>query len=183
MILLMLVDSELNDIVENPPRLGVVAAHHLPDVLHQLLGAEGLVRMQPAIDPDDGLTITCELPRRGLGQRLSRRRLAERQLLRGASVGLDLRVVGRRRDDGHQHRPVLRRPADLDEMEPVRLLRQLGPVRDHLLVVDEEVVVTDVVSPLLHWRGERRAGERRGRLRSRAAGARLRERARAQRQQ
>ncbi len=144
--------AQLNHVVQEPHRFFVRAADHLPDVLDELLRAEGLRRVQPAVDPDDGFAFLRERARVRVAHALG-----ERKPARDVLVPIDLRVVGRRRDDGHEHRPAFGRLADLDDVQAVRDLGELGPVVGELLVVGEEVVVADVVLPLVDRRRQARA--------------------------
>ena len=56
--------AQLNHVVEESQRLLVGAADHLLDVLEQLLRAERLGGVQPAVDPDDRLAFLRQGARR-----------------------------------------------------------------------------------------------------------------------
>ncbi len=60
--------EEDDDVVQEPERLVVVAADHLEDHFGELLRAQGLGRVQPAVDPDHGPALTRERARLFVGQ-------------------------------------------------------------------------------------------------------------------
>jgi hypothetical protein len=60
--------AQLNHIVQEALRFGVGAAHHLPDVLEELLRAEGFGRVQPAVDPHHRLAVPRQRARGLVGQ-------------------------------------------------------------------------------------------------------------------
>ena len=112
--------------------------------LDQLGGAQHLGRVQPAVDPDDRPPFLRQRARLFLGEPVG-----ERQLPGDLLVPVELRDVGRRRDDRHQLGAALRRLADVHELHPVRLRGELAPVLLELGVVRELVVVTDVEPEVL----------------------------------
>ena len=65
-----------DDVVQDAPRLLVVARDELIDRLHELLRAEHLARVQSAVDPDDRLPFTGELARLLFGQPFGERQAA-----------------------------------------------------------------------------------------------------------
>ena len=85
--------------------------------------------------------------------------LGPRQLAGDLLVAGELLVVLGRRDDRHDHRPALGRLADLDHLEAIRFLVQLGEVLLQLGVVGQEVVVAGRVGLAagreLRWRDRR----------------------------
>jgi hypothetical protein len=137
-------DREEDDVVEDAPGLGVVPADHPPDELDELLGAQDLRRVEPAVDPDHGLALGGEPARDIVGQALSQGQ-ARRNVLDPGQAG----VVRRRRDDGHDHRPALGRYPDLDDPHPVGFGVELFPIGGELFVIDELVVVADRETELL----------------------------------
>ena len=137
-------DGEEDDVVEDAPGLGVAPAGHPPDELDELLGAEDLGRVESAVDPDDGLALGGEPARAVVGQSLG-----QGQARRDVLVAGEARVVRRRGDDGHDHRPALGRLPDLDDLHTLGFGVKLLPVSDELSVVDELVIVSDRESELL----------------------------------
>ncbi len=134
------VDEEDDDVVQDPHRLRIGAAHHLVDHLAELLRAEHFGGVQPAVDPDDGLALARQRSRR-----VVRESLGEREPHGDLPVALEIAVILRRRHDRHEVRPALGRLADLLDDHAIGLRVQLAPVRRDLLVVGQEVVVAEVV--------------------------------------
>ena len=77
---------------------------------------------------------------------------------------LQLGVIGRRGDDAHELRPAFLGVADFDDLEPIRLFLELGPVAQQLLVIGEAVIVAEVEAQVFLGRGDmsglRLCGER-----------------------
>ncbi len=158
--------AQLDHVAQEPQRLLVGAAHHLVDVLDELLRADRFGGVEAAVDPDDRPAFLRERPRLVVGQPFGVGQLADDLL-----VACEPRVVLGRRDDGHHHRPAFGGLADVHHVDAGRFLLQLLPVLHGLLVVRDEVVVADVVPPFL----QRGRDARGGRLRRRARrGGRLR---------
>ena len=136
-------DEQYDVIPQEAKGLRIGATYELVRRFNQLLRAEHLGGMQPAIDPYDRLAFSRE--RAGL-------RVAEivcsRQAPRNLLVAAKLRVILRRRDDGHQHRSTLGRRSDPHQPHSVRLAIELPPVVDRLAVVGEKVIVANVVTEL-----------------------------------
>ena len=137
------VDQQDDHVVEDAARLVVVAADQAVDGLDQLLRAEHLVGVQPAVDPDHRLALGGERLGLGVGEALGQGQAAGDLLV----AAEPLLVLGRG-DDGHQLRPALGGLADLDQRQPVRLGVELAPVVGQLPVGGELVVVADVEAEL-----------------------------------
>ena len=133
-------------LVEEPQRLGVVAADHLVDHLGQLLRAERFVGVQPAVDPDDRFAFPRECPRLLVGEAVG-----EREPARDVAVLRQILVIGRRGDDRHQVRPPFGRLADLLQDHPVGFGVELAPVVGDLRVVGELIVVAEARSRAAPW--------------------------------
>ena len=119
-------------------------------------------RVQPAVDPDDGLALGGECAGLFLADALG---VGEppRDLL----VPVEIRPVGGRGDGRHPLLAPLFGEADRLQRHAVRLLRQQVPVVGQPLVVDELVVGADAVAELLFGGGELGGG---GGQRSRQGG-------------
>ena len=71
-----------------------------------------------------------------------------------SSVVLQLLVIGRRGDDAHELRPALFGDADLDDLEPIGFLFELGPVAHQLLVIGQAIIVAEVEAEVFLRRGD-----------------------------
>ena len=148
---------------EDAQRLGIVHRDHLPDQFEQLVGAEDLVGVQAAVDPDDRLAALGE-PSRGGGVDA-----AARQRLAGLPVLLQPRQVRGTRQNRHQLRASLGGQADGVELHAVGLLRQLFPPALQLRVRRQEIVGADRCPEGLLRRGERLLrGDRKSTARARS---------------
>ena len=110
-------------VVEEPHGLTVVAAHHLIDRLHELMGSQHLGGMQSAVDPHYRLAFPGKLSRLVVRQPFGQRQPAGDLLVPG-----QVPVVLRRGDDRHQMRPSFRGLADLHQNHSGGLTFELPPV-------------------------------------------------------
>lgn len=138
------VHGEDDVILEDAHRLFVVAADQLVGRLDQLVGAKDLGGVKAAVEPHDGLALLGQRAGLGLGEPL-----ALGELHRDVFVLLQELEILRRRDDRRELGPSFGRLAHLDYLHPVRLGVGLLPIRDELIVVGKEVVVTDVMAEKL----------------------------------
>ncbi len=152
------VHGQNDDVVQNAQRLGIVAAHHLPDEFHQLLRAQNFRGMQTAIDPNHRLAFMRQRARFVVGEPFG-----ERQLARDFLVMLQLLVIFGRGDDGHPLRAALFGLADLDQLHAIGLGGQFLPPGGELCVIGELVIVADLESEGLLRRREVARGLSRGR--------------------
>ena len=130
--------------LQDPLRLVVVPRDELIARLDQLVRAEHFGRVEAAVEPDDRLPFLRQRVRLGIGQAL-----ALGELHRDVLVLLEHLEVRRIGDDRGELRTPFRRLSDLDDLHPVGLGVDLLPVRHELVVVGQEVVVTDVVAEKL----------------------------------
>ena len=152
------VHRQQDDVIQEPQRFPIVAAEHLVDGFHQLVGTEDLRGVQSAVDPDDGLALLGQ----GAGV-VIRQPLGEGQPPGNVLVPGEVPVVFRRRDDGHEMGASFGGPADLLEHHARRLALELAPVCFQLGVVGEVIVVADVEAELLERGGDVRLRLERGR--------------------
>ena len=143
------VRGEEDDVVEEAHRLGVVAADHLPHQFHELLDAEDLVRMEAAVDPDDGLALGGQRAGLFLADALGLGEPAG-----DLPVALEVGPVGGGGDGRHPLIAPFRGLADGLQRHAVRLLGEEVPVVGEALVVDELVVGAEAVAELLFRGGE-----------------------------
>ena len=165
------VNEEDNDVVEDAHGLLVGLAHHVVHHLAELLCADDFGGVESAVDPHDCLAFLRECARLRIGESL-RVREARRDVLEAREP----LVIRGRRHDGHEMRTAFSRLAHLVEHHAIGLAIQRAPVRGHLPVACEEVVVAEVGAECFH--GRRDAGLRAGERRERQC-ERQRERARA----
>ena len=118
------VHREDDHVVQEAQRLRVGAADHLVDRLDQLLRAEHLGGVQPAVDPDHGLAFARERARLIVGQAFGLR-----EPPRDVLVASELLEVLGRRDDRHQLRPAFGGLADVHDPHAIGFLVELLPVR------------------------------------------------------
>ena len=106
-------DQQEDHVVSNEPRLFAFVRRHAIRQERGGLRVSDLVRVQAEIDPDDGASLLGQKPRVLVGQ-VSRQGQPLRDLLIPASP---LEVLFRR-DERHDLRPALDRPADIHEQDP-----------------------------------------------------------------
>ena len=99
---------------------GSVAVTSLVDRLDERLGAEHFAGVQAAVDPDDRLPFLGELSRF-----LGRHAFGAGQLRGDLAVSVELREVGRRRDDRHELIAAFLGLADIDDLQSVGLAFEL----------------------------------------------------------
>ena len=144
-----------HDVVEDAERFRVGARREHPERLDQLLRADGLGGVQPAVNPHDRFAGLRE------GARLLVRQiLGPRQLLGVEPVALDVLEVLRGGADQHVLRATLLGEADLDQLQPIRLRGQPLEVSLGLGVGRQVAIVTDVEAEMLPGRSDRRQGDR-----------------------
>ena len=95
--------------------------------------------MQPAVDPDDCLTLLRQPPCLFVGEALR-----VREPRGDVAIMFQSPLVRGRRHDRHEVWTPFRRLADLLQHDAIGLLRQRAPVGRELGVVREEVVVAEV---------------------------------------
>ena len=142
-------DGQDDHVSEEPHRLFVGAADELIDRFHQLLRAEDLGGVQAAVDPHDGLAVASELPCLFVGQALG-----EREPLGDVLVFLQVFVVLRRGDDGHQLIAALGGLADALQDHAVGIGVELAEELAELGVVRQDVVGADRMAEELLRRGD-----------------------------
>ena len=156
------VNRQHNHVAEEPERLSVRSADQLIHGLDELLRAQHLVGMQPAIDPDDGLAFSRQRPRLIVGEAVS-----QRQPTGNVSIAIDLcEVVG-----GRDHRHPLDAPffgaPDIHQLHAIGLAVERLPVLLELRICGQEVVVANRRAELLLGRRHRRRRRLCTRLRDR----------------
>ena len=130
--------GEQDDVVKKTPGFLIVAAQILIDRFRQLLGADALAGVQPAVDPEHGFAFLGE----GLGFVI--RQIAGQREARGdVAVVIELREVGGRADDRHVLVSSLAGRADFDQLHAVGFGGPRLPHLRDLAVVGDVVVVTD----------------------------------------
>ena len=132
------VHGQDDDVAEHAQRLRVGSADQLIHLLDQLLGAEHLIRVQPAVDPHDRLAFPRQVSRLVVGGHLGKREAARDALV----VVEPCQVLGRG-DHRHPLAAPLLRAADVHEPHPLGLAVERLPVRLELRVGGEKVVVPD----------------------------------------
>ena len=117
--------------------------------LDELLRAKDFVGVDAAINPHHRLAERGKRPGISLAEsfRLS-------QTLRDVFVLRKLLLILWRRHDRHHHRAPFRRLADIHHRHPIGFLIQLFPVRGHLRIIHQEVVLSYIVAKLLTRRGD-----------------------------
>ncbi len=144
------VDEEDDDVVEDAQRLRIIGRDVLVKGLGEHLGAEHFGGVEAAVDPNHGLAFRSQLGRRGLAEALGQRHAAGDALIMG-----QLGVIGGRGDNAHHLLAAFLGEADLEDLEPIGLGLDLVPVAEHLLVIRQAIVVSQVEAEMLLGRGDR----------------------------
>ena len=129
------VHGEDDHVVEEARGLRVGQAHQIVDELHELVGAEHLVGVQAAVDPDDRPALLGQPP--GL---LPPHPVGACQPVRDLPETGQIPVIRGGAEDGHELRTALLRESDGVEHHAVGLAREPRPVRAQLGVGRELVV-------------------------------------------
>ena len=145
-----------DDVFEKRLRRGLVrCAQQVICEQRRVLWTCDFRRMQPAVDVDERLAVTCQLLRLCIGEPLRMR-----QTLPDLTVPIDSRQVVRRRDQREVHRPSLRGLPRFHQANVLARGCQLSEVLDRL-IVGRELVVRSRFEP----EDGRGRGHRRSRLR------------------
>ena len=136
--------GEENDIVEKPQSLRVTLADHLVHPLHELMRAQNLRRVQPAVDPNHRLPFPRQRPGLLFGDAFGQRKPSGDVL-----VASEIGVVFGGRNNGHELWPPFGGTTDLLQHHPGRLLRKLSPILCELRVGRQVIVISDVEAELL----------------------------------
>ena len=112
--------------------------------------------MQATVNPDHGFPFNGKRACLLIGQAFG-----QRQTTRDVFVMIELLLILRRSDNRHVHRAAFGGVADFHQLHAVRLLGEFLPVVNHLRIIDEEIIVTDVMPKLFHRTGDFGLSQRR----------------------